>query len=126
MVKRRRSPKEKKLLSYAKDGRNIVAEARSIAHRAITKRKKGANQALRREVHATLTSALRNAPDPESVDPFVPRIGRKSFRKTPDVPLGEYVAGKIEGHPRKSSSTKAKLTPGLETARRKSRKSRGP
>ena len=126
MAKRRRSPEEKKLLSYAKDGRNVVAEAPSIAHRAITKRKKGANQALRREVHTTLTSELRNAPDVESVDAFVPRVGRKSWRKTPDIPLGEYVAGKVEGTPRRSSSTKAKLTPKLAAARRKVRKSRGP
>ena len=126
MVKRRRSPKEKKALSYVKDGRNVVAEARGIAHRAITKRKKGANQALRREVHTKLTSGLRNAPDVESVDAFVARVGRKSWRKTPDIPLGEYVAGKVEGNPRKSSSTKAKLTPALGAARRKARKARGP
>ncbi len=47
-MKRSRSPQEKKVLSYAKDGRNTVAEARSKSRTSIAKHKALANRALRR------------------------------------------------------------------------------
>jgi hypothetical protein len=37
-MKRELTPQEKKLLSYAKDGRNTFAESRGRAHRAIARR----------------------------------------------------------------------------------------
>lgn len=36
---KRLTPRQKKLLSYQKDGRNTYAEARAIAHKAIAQRK---------------------------------------------------------------------------------------
>ena len=39
------TPQRKKALSYAKDGRNTLAEARSKAHKAIALRKAKANRA---------------------------------------------------------------------------------
>ncbi|MDR2194980.1 MAG: hypothetical protein LBE50_00035 [Gallionellaceae bacterium] len=88
MTKRVRSPQEKKVLSYAKDGRNPVAEARSKSRISIAKRKAGANQALRR---AEKVAISKLEPFAEDSEVMVSRTGRRSFRKVPDAPLAEYV-----------------------------------
>ncbi len=91
-MKRILSPPEKKILSYAKDGRNTIAESRSIAHKAITKRKEKANRALRRAESVVSAEAARR---PEDVATLVARTGRTSWQKLPDSPLGEYVAARL-------------------------------
>jgi hypothetical protein len=88
-MKRRRAPREKKLLSYAKDGRNTFAESRGRAHKAIARRKAKANRSFRHEESRALQSALGND------DVFVARISRKSWQKRPDAPLAAYVAGRL-------------------------------
>jgi len=93
-MKKRRTPREKKLLSYAKDGRNAVAEARGKAHKAISKRKARANRAFRRAESVALDAAAHAGPDVET-EVFVERAGRRSWRKSPDAPLGEYVAARL-------------------------------
>jgi hypothetical protein len=103
-----RSPQAKKVLAYAKDGRNAVAESRSTAHRAITIRKVKANQALRQAERMALSTGLRVEEGPEAIDPFVARTGRRSFRKFPDVSLGSYVDAKAESRPARGNSSKAK------------------
>ena len=75
------TPQQKKLYSYAKDGRNGRAECRSAANKAISKRKAKASRAFRR----AQTVAL--AQDDETVG----RADRKSFEKLPDIPLAVYV-----------------------------------
>lgn len=85
----------------------MVAERRSIAHKAISRRKGGANQALRRKVHEELSAGLRRTEDVNNIDPFVARIGRRFFRKFPDSPLSEYIGSRIE-HPRRGLSSHAK------------------
>ncbi|HZG43089.1 MAG TPA: hypothetical protein VEY93_09015 [Longimicrobium sp.] len=89
-MKQRRDPQEKKLLSYAKDGRNTFAESRGIARKAIARRKAKANRAFRHEESRALQSALGG-----DDDMFVARISRKSWRKLPDAPLGAYVAARL-------------------------------
>ena len=91
MTKRNRTPQEKKQLSYANDGRNTFAESRSKAHKAISTRKAKANRALR---HAETRALNAAAPEPDA-DVFVGRIGRRSWKKIPDAPLGEYVAARL-------------------------------
>lgn len=90
-MKRRLTPQEKKLLSYARDGRNTMAEARSKAHRAIRLRKQKANRALR---HAENGAVGRIGLDED--DAFVARTGRRSWRKYPDAPLAEYVQARLD------------------------------
>ena len=90
-MKRELTPQEKKLLSYAKDGRNAVAESRGVARKAIARRKAKANRALRHAESQALSAA---APDADA-DVFVGRIGRRSWKKVPDAPLGEYVAARL-------------------------------
>lgn len=90
-MKSRITPQRKKALSYAKDGRNTLAEARSKAHKAIALRKAMANRALR---HAEAAATAAAARDPDA-DPVVARRGRRSWRKTPDAPLAVYVAARL-------------------------------
>ncbi|HEX8613819.1 MAG TPA: hypothetical protein VF800_21295 [Telluria sp.] len=85
------TPQRKKALSYAKDGRNTLAEARSKAHKAITLRKAMANRALRR-AEAVATAATARDLDADAV---VARSGRRSWRKTPDAPLAVYVSARL-------------------------------
>lgn len=87
-MKRARSPQEKKTLSYAKDGRNAVAESRAKSRVAIAKRKASASRALRR-AESVATSKVDGSPDGSEVE--VLRTGRRSWRKIPDAPLAEFV-----------------------------------
>jgi hypothetical protein len=125
MAKRKRSPQEKKVLSYTKDRRNTFAEMRSIAHRAISKRKAMANQALRAATRKTVTKQVQTAADPEAIDVFVPRTGSRSWRKSPDAPLANYLESKIESRPRRGNSSRAKASPLLGKARRATLRKRG-
>lgn len=80
-MKAKLTPQQKKLYSYARDGRNGFAESRSVANKAVSKRKAKANRALRRAETMALVKG----------DEVVGRSGRKSFHKVPDMPLAEYV-----------------------------------
>lgn len=82
------TPQEKKVLSYAKDRRNTVAEARSKSRKAIAQHKALANRALRR-AEQVVVSGIDTELDGSEV--VVPRTGRKSWRKIPDAPLAEYI-----------------------------------
>lgn len=116
-MKRTRTPREKKLLCYAKDGRNTVAESRSKAHRAITKRKAKANRSFRHAESLALREALEND------DVFVARISRRSWKKSPDAPLGEYVAARL-GRRADDGMNAVERTSGLLKAGRKRAKVR--
>lgn len=80
-MKAKLTPQQKKLYSYAKDGRNGLAESRSVANKAIAKRKAKANRAWRR------AETIALAKGEESVG----RARRRSFHKSPDMPLADYV-----------------------------------
>ena len=106
----------------------MVAEMRSIAHKAISKRKSGANQALRRKVNEKLSAGLRRTSEVDALDPFVARIGRRSFKKSPDRPLSEFIGVRAEGSRRGlSSNAKGAQNPSalLKAGRRKALRSRG-
>jgi hypothetical protein len=124
-MKRSRTPQEKKVLSYAKDRRNVVAESRAAARKSIAKRKAQANQSLRREVHARLGAVIGRADEAEVTDPFVARMGRTSWKKKPDVSLGNYLAMKIRHRPKRGMSSKAAPSELLAAGRSKASKRRG-
>ena len=80
-AKTRRSPQEKKALSYARDGRNLYGENHKAARKAIPLRKAKARRAVRRAGKI----ALRDL-GPEMETPAPP--GRPRWAKCPDLPLG--------------------------------------
>jgi hypothetical protein len=118
-LKRPTNPQEKKLLSYAKDGRNTVAESRSIAHKTVAKRKATANRALRRAEAVASAEAVRS---PEDSDGFVARIGRKSWQKIPDAPLGEFVAARLRNRKARGMNDSEKASTLLDQGRSAARK----
>lgn len=87
-MKRDRTPQEKKVLSYAKDGRNTLAESRAKSRTAIAKRKASATRALRRAETVATSQASTSVEEREVV---VSRNGRRSWQKVPDAPLAEFV-----------------------------------
>ena len=117
-MKFRRSPQEKKALSYARDGRNTFAESRSKGRAAVAKRKAGASRALRR---AETVATTRLAGSPEEADLTVTRTGRRSWRKIPDAPLAEYVDRTLIRRAGNRMNTAAKSSPLLKTARKAAR-----
>lgn len=93
-MKRKLTPQDKKILSYAKDGRNTTAESRSIANKAISQKKSQANQSYRQAFEVKLQKALKTGAD-DDVDIFIPKIGNKQFKKISDAPLAVYVEARL-------------------------------
>ncbi|MFE9745294.1 hypothetical protein ACFYOT_10350 [Saccharothrix saharensis] len=94
----RRSPQEKKRLSYAKDRRNTYGENDKSSRRNITLNRQLAHRADRHHADQALRGAL-GRPDEASADHAEQaardrRPGR--FRKHADVPLGEIVAARLQ------------------------------
>jgi hypothetical protein len=112
-VKRSLSPQQKKLLSYAKDGRNTFAEAGSKSRKGIAKHKAFANRALRRAERAAMANAASR-----DADAFIARTGRRSWRKIPDAPLAEYVGRKLRRREATSMNKRAKASNLLKRARK--------
>ncbi|HEX8557818.1 MAG TPA: hypothetical protein VF668_06950 [Pyrinomonadaceae bacterium] len=95
---KRRTPQEKKALSYERDRRNRYGEAPHAARKAIPLNKARRNRSNRRRENQPLRY-LGPAPDEPLADEFESRMFRRAprvWKKTPDVPLGEVVAGKVE------------------------------
>ena len=92
MTRRKRSPQEDKVLSYAKDGRNTYGENDKSSRKAIRFRKRWVNGTYRSQVHDALGSAAR---DPDEIADAVNAVQRRRWRKAPDTPLGSVVDGKV-------------------------------
>jgi hypothetical protein len=118
MTKRTRTPQEKKELSYARDGRNLRAESRARAHKAISRRKAKANRAFRRE--EKLATSAATAPGVDDV--FVARISRRSWKKIPDLSLGTYVARLLDQREQRGMSPVHKQSRTLASGIRRDRR----
>ncbi|MCC8250342.1 hypothetical protein [Saccharothrix luteola] len=93
----RKSPQEKKRLSYAKDRRNTYGENDKSSRRNIPLSKRLAHRADRHHADQALRAVLGRA-DEASADHAeqVARDRRPAwFRKHPDAPLGEVVADRL-------------------------------
>lgn len=96
-AKKRRSPREKKSLSYSRDRRNCYRENDKGSRKEIPRFKRRRQRAARRSQHQLLSSALclldedTQAQIGECV--MTPALGKNSgYRKTPDEQLGHHVA----------------------------------
>jgi hypothetical protein len=96
---RRRSPQEKKALSYARDCRNVYGENDKSSRMSIRRNKRFPHRANRRHDRQTLTACV-GAPDPnvdEAVEVRVRGRRRASWRKWPDLPLGIVLKSRRAG-----------------------------
>jgi hypothetical protein len=106
-----RSPSEKKKLSYAKDRRNVYGENDKASRKLIPKRKAEESRKNRRKISQSLSAVPQL--DEATIDLVessarndVDRIG--GWRKSPDQPLGEYLADREDTGPGKEASKPAK------------------
>ncbi|MFI6515309.1 hypothetical protein ACIBF1_07080 [Spirillospora sp. NPDC050679] len=94
----RRSPQEKKLLSYAKDRRNGYAENDKTSRKAVRLHKRLPNRANRHRLHQSLQAAT-GSPDDDAAYEAEERLARrrpKKWRKDPDMPLGDWVESRLQ------------------------------
>jgi hypothetical protein len=92
----KRTPQEKKRLSYAHDRRNVYGEAPHAARKSIPLRKALRNRANRHYANQQLKYEGVSF-DEELADAIESRVRQKTpqeWEKHPDAPLGEVVARK--------------------------------
>lgn len=94
---RRRSPQEKKALSYSKDRRNTYGENDKASRKSVPQRKADVNRVYRRKINQILTVAGNAALEgSEAAEGSVRSLKRNDWKKSPDTPLGEVVQRKLE------------------------------
>ena len=94
---KRKTPQEKKRLSYVKDHRNNYGGNDKSSRKNIRRNKRFPNSANRRQAQSTLT-ALLGSPDDVRTDAIEERMnGRrpKRWQKFPDAPLGAILDGSL-------------------------------
>ncbi|MGX1808786.1 hypothetical protein ACWIGI_23955 [Nocardia sp. NPDC055321] len=109
----RKSPQEKKALSYARDRRNTYGENDKSSRKNIARNKRVPNRADRRRE----TQQLATATGPLSLDAAavadlsltttMSMWVTRSWRKSPDTPLGEVVTWRLTRRVEKGMNTPA-------------------
>lgn len=115
-----KSPQEKKRLSYLKDRRNAYGERGACSRYAI-RRNKDIVERHRRHCQSRSLKNMPGAWDEAELAALEDAIlaspaAKKKFRKMPDAPLGETVAGKLAYRQFKGMGAKKKIgriLPGL-------------
>ena len=95
---KRRTPQEKKALSYERDRRNTYGEAPHAARKSIPLRKALCNRANRHQQNQQPRYS-GPAPDESLADEFELQMYQRAprvWKKDADSPLGEVVAQKVE------------------------------
>ena len=82
---RKRSPQEKKILSYLKDGRNKYGENDKAARKAIPARKAWVNRTYRRTLRQAVCHGAADIED------NVASVRRKGWKKWADEPLASHL-----------------------------------
>jgi hypothetical protein len=93
---RKRTPQQKKELSYKRDRRNVYGEAPHAARKAIPLHKALRNRANRHVANQAL-DYQGPAPDEELADELESRMHHRApqeWEKYPDAPLAEVIANK--------------------------------
>ncbi len=97
----RKTPQEKKELSYAKDRRNAYGENDKSSRKSICQSKRLPNRADRRQEHQVLTSVsgpVISSVAEEAEQRVASRRSKwltRGWRKDPDQPLAEYVEARL-------------------------------
>ena len=92
----RKTPQEKKELSYAKDRRNAYGENDKSSRKNIPLRKRLVNRANRHSAQRALSEAVgvTDSASEEAAEQKVASKRPKSWRKQPDIPLTEHLERK--------------------------------
>ncbi|MFF2087389.1 hypothetical protein ACFVVM_26750 [Nocardia sp. NPDC058176] len=100
----RRSPQEKKALSYAKDRRNVYRENDKSSRKNIPRKKRMLNRVDRHREN--VLDAARGPVELEMAERYelellATRSKWAQWRKLPDAPLGEVLAWRLERRARR-------------------------
>lgn len=97
-MKKRKTPQEKKALSYAKDCRNCYGESDKGSRKSITRNKTFPKRSFRKNINDILQRAIGEVDlkKAEAIDTEVKQIKRKKWKKWSDRPLGEVIREKVE------------------------------
>ena len=95
---KRLTPQEKKQLSYERDRRNAYGQNDKASRKAIPLRKRLISRAYRRNTQQLLPKNELGLDQDrlESADVSVATVRRPGWRKSPDMPLGEWVVHQRE------------------------------
>lgn len=95
---KRKTPREKKALSYAKDRRNTYGESDKGSRKSIRRNKILPTRAYRKSVNNLLQSAVGavDLEKAETVETKVKEIKRRKWKKCPDTALGKIIKKKLE------------------------------
>ncbi|GAT68124.1 hypothetical protein PS9374_03785 [Planomonospora sphaerica] len=124
---RRRSPQEKKRLSYAKDRRNDYGENDKGSRKNIRRSKRAPHRANRHRVNQVLEAAV-GAVDEGAEEEVERRLlvkRPKSWEKSPDAPLGEIVQYTLRRRMTLETGDPKRDAARLERVRRRTRQSVG-
>ncbi len=96
-MSQRKSPQEKKQLSYAKDHRNIYGANDKASRTNLPRKRARVHRANRRRAHQVLLGATVST-DTTKADAVEQKLSGqrpRTFRKWPDLALGKYVQHKL-------------------------------
>lgn len=99
---KKRTPQEKKQLSYAKDRRNTYGESPHASRKSIPRRKAFRNRANRHRQELALRQPSVRMDDElaEQIESVMFHYAPKFWRKDPDSPLREEIERKLAGRRR--------------------------
>ncbi|MEV0065723.1 MULTISPECIES: hypothetical protein [unclassified Amycolatopsis] len=121
----RKSPQEKKALSYEKDRRNNYGENDKSSRKNIPRNKREPNSANRR--HDRLVTQSATGPvDLDAAEQADERLGvkkSKRWRKYRDAPLADHIVCRLARRARKGMTTPEAAEERIERVRRRSRRS---
>ena len=123
-MKKRRSPQEKKRLSYSKDRRNWYGENDKSSRKNIARNKRNRHRSERHRAQQRLSAGLGPVDQVVEADlnERLTRARRGSrWRKFPDTQLGLYVAGALSRRVDKGISAAATERARIEKVRRNTR-----
>ena len=94
---RKKTPQEKKALSYAKDRRNVYGENDKTSRVAIRWNKTFPTRAYRKALNDILQETIGeiDLEKAEIIDSKTKEIKRRKWKKYPDAPLSEYLQRKV-------------------------------
>lgn len=109
-----KSPTEKKRLSLTKDRRNVYGECPTSSRKNIRLNKQRGHMEVRRAANEELRGlkGVTSEADADEVESHTKDrltvLGRSSFKKVPDAPLGEVVARKLRYRSRQARGRKSR------------------
>ncbi|MGI8469094.1 MAG: hypothetical protein ACR2N3_11655, partial [Pyrinomonadaceae bacterium] len=95
---KRKTPQEKKTLSYAKDCRNVYGENDKTSRVSIRRNKTFPTRAFRKNINDILQGAVGaiDLEKAEVLDVNIRAIKRRRWKKSADMPLGKIVKERLE------------------------------